>query len=80
MRGLRNPYAFADLGAAQLDLDVRWTMPALYVQTEVAATVVRSAARTELDDVFVAAGVGTTAPRGVQVAAELRVVQEPTGA
>jgi len=76
LRGLRNPYAFADSGAAQADLDVRWNVaPTWYVQAEAAAAVVHG----ELDDLWFAAGAGTTTSQGVQVAAELRVVQEPTG-
>lgn len=80
LRGLRDPYAFADSGAAQLDLDVRWNIASTwYVQAEAAAVVVRAASRSELDDLIFAAGAGTTNAQGVQVAADLRVVQEPTG-
>lgn len=76
LRGLRNPYAFADTDAAQLDLDLRWNVaPTWYVQTEGAAAAVHG----ELDDLTFAAGAGTTTTHGVQVAAELRVVQQPTG-
>ena len=76
LRALRSPYAFADSDAAHLDLDVRWNVaPSWYLQTEAAAAAVHG----ELDDLTFAAGAGTTTARGVQVAAELRVVQEPTG-
>lgn len=80
LRGLRDPYAFADGGAAGVSLDVRANVaPTWYVQAEAAAVFARSSGRAQLDDVELAVGAGMTSTHGAQVSAELRIVQQPSG-
>lgn len=80
LRGLSDPYAMHAGFALGGAIDLRWSRGDTFVQGELGATAVTDAGALEVDDASAALGYGDAVDRCTTVTAELRVVQQPTGA